>query len=60
MKGGRIDTNALFHIIRHPADIIFEPDELSGKRKVSSAFAKHEGWYCEVCNKIIGIFDVSL
>lgn len=58
MESGRIDTNAVFHIVRHSADIIFEPDNCFDKRKVSSAFSKREGWYCESCKKIVGIFDV--
>lgn len=58
MKSGRIDTNAVLHIIRHPADIIFEPDDYTERRKVSRAFARREGWYCGNCKKIVGIFDV--
>lgn len=59
MRSGRIDTNAVLHIIRHPADIIFEPDDYREKRKISLAAAKREGWYCDSCRKIVGIFDVS-
>lgn len=60
MKSGRIDTNAVLHIIHYPADIIFEPDDCMDKRKVSRAFEKREGWYCDSCRKIIGIFDAGL
>ncbi len=60
MESGRIEINAVLHIIHHPADIIFEPDEPFDKKKVSLAVAKRDGWYCKVCNKIFGIFDVSL
>lgn len=59
MKSGRIDTNAVLHIMHHPADIIFEPDDYHDKRKKSPVWAKREGWYCSSCKKIIGIFDVG-
>lgn len=60
MKHGQIRTNAVLHILHHPADIVFEPDDYLEKRKVSLALARREGWYCESCRKIVGIFDVSL
>lgn len=60
MKSGRINTKAVMSIIHHPANIIFEPDDYHDKQRVSMASARREGWYCESCKKIIGIFDVGL
>lgn len=60
MERGRIETNALLHVIRYPASIIFEPDSVFQKKKSSSPFAQREGWYCGSCNKIVGIFDVGV
>ena len=60
MKSGRIETNAVLHIMRHPANIIFESDDYRDKKKVSTPFSRREGWYCDACKKIIGIFDADL
>ena len=60
MEHGRIETNAVLHVLRYPATVFFESDDFYEKRKVSSIFARREGWYCPSCKKIIGIFDVSL
>lgn len=57
MKSGRIHTKAVLHLSAHPTNIIFEPDDFYDKKKVSSPMAKWEGWYCEECKKIVGIFD---
>ena len=59
MIPGRIETNAVLHLVHCPADIIFEPDAYYEKKKKSSPLDKREGWYCEHCRKIIGIFEVS-
>lgn len=59
MIPGRIETNAVLHLIRWPASIIFEPDEYYKKKKTASPLDKREGWYCEHCRKIVGVFDVS-
>ena len=60
MEQGQITTNAVFHFtMRHPANIIFEPDINPTDRKLSSPLSRWEGWYCKSCQNIVGIFQVS-
>lgn len=59
MKSGRIDTKAVLYLTRHPASVIFEPHDYPNKKKTSSPLAKWEGWYCDECKKIVGIFDAN-
>lgn len=60
MEPGRIETNAVLHFAsRWPATVYFVPDAPFGKRRAASPLARREGWYCEACGRIVGIFDAK-